>query len=307
MTSGYYYVFYLMLIMVIAGAVKDSGYLQAFFRSLQSRIKSKRAVVALVSLFSGILPIPGRVAVSAGILQSVAPTEKGPPRSKFGIIDYLSTHHYYLWSPLEKTIIIPMAVLGLSYSQMLSYTGGLLAITLSYIFAFIFVRLKESDIELHIQQEPEKTRKKIKPSLKHINWSLLGVVTAVIWVSGLIKEHSGAVKTFLENNPALDMATLTGFLIVSTIAFLASFAMGSSSKYAGIVALLGVIYGVEYLTWFIAIEYSGYLISPMHKCLHIGRMYFGTPWKDYLQVIGSWIGLMIAYGLLIGYGIPLIQ
>ena len=307
MTSGYYYVFYLMAIMVIAGAVKDAGYLQSLFRVIQSRIKSKRAVVALVSLFSGILPIPGRVAVSAGILQSVAPTENGASRSKFGIIDYLSTHHYYLWSPLEKTIIIPMAVLGLSYSQMLSYTGGLLAITLSYIFAFIFVRLKESDIELHIQQEPEKTRKKIKPSLKHINWSLLGVVTAVIWVSGLIKEHSGAVKTFLENNPALDMATLTGFLIVSTIAFLASFAMGSSSKYAGIVALLGSIYGVEYLTWFIAIEYSGYLISPMHKCLHIGRMYFGTPWKEYLRVIGSWIGLMIAYALFVSYGKPFIQ
>jgi len=137
-TSGYYYVFYLMAIMVIAGAVKDAGYLQALFRVIQSRIKSKRAVVALVSLFSGILPIPGRVAISAGILQSIAPEDKGPSRSKFGIIDYLSTHHYYLWSPIEKTIIIPMAVLGLSYTQMLSYTGGLLAITLSYIFACFF-------------------------------------------------------------------------------------------------------------------------------------------------------------------------
>ena len=260
-----------------------------------------------MSLFSGILPIPGRVAISAGILQSVAPPENGASRSKFGLVDYLSTHHYYLWSPLEKTIILPMAVLGLSYSQMMSYTGGLLAITLSYIFAYIFIKLKESDIELHIQQEPEKTCKKIKPSLKHINWALLGVVTVVIWLSGLIKSYSDTVKTFIENNSALDMATLTGFLIVSTIAFLASFAMGSSGKYAGIVALLATVYGVEYLTWFIAIEYSGYLISPAHKCLHVGRMYFGTSWEEYLRVIGTWIGLMLAYALLVSYGIPFIQ
>jgi len=293
-----------MAIMVIAGAVKDAGYLQSFFRVIQSRIKSKRAIVALVSLFSGILPIPGRVAVSAGILQSVAPTENGESRSKFGLVDYLSTHHYYLWSPLEKTIIIPMAVLGLSYSQMLSYTGGLLAITLSYVFAYIFIRLKESDIELHIQQEPEKTRKKIKLSLDYINWSLLGVVTVVIWVSGLIKEYSDTVKSFLEiGTPGLGLGV---FLLVSAVAFLASFAMGSSGKYAGIVALLGSVYGLEYLTWFIAIEYSGYLISPTHKCLHVGRMYFGTPWKDYLRVIGMWIAMMLTYAILVSYGVPFI-
>ena len=292
---GYYYVLYLILIMVAAGVIKDLGYLHNFFNYAYSKIKSKRIVVALISLVSGVMPITGRVAVSAGILQSVAPDAQ-PSRSKFGIIDYLSTHHYYLWSPLEKTIILPMAALSLSYVEMLSYTGFLLAITLIYIFAYLFFKVKESDIDLQLTNA--KTQKPLQFFTHYINWGLLVVVVAVIYLSGVVKSYDGEIKAFIESSAYLNMETVQGFISISTIAFLASLAMGSSSKYAGIVALLGTIYGVAYLPWFIAIEYSGYLLSPMHKCLHIGRMYFGTPWKEYLQVLGVWVALMLAYGLL---------
>ena len=62
----------------------------------------------ITSLLGGILPIPGRVALSAPLLDAIAPPDK-KKRSAFGVIDYLSTHHYYWWSPLEKTVVLPMA------------------------------------------------------------------------------------------------------------------------------------------------------------------------------------------------------
>ena len=78
-------------------------------------------MIILTSILGGVLPIPGRVALSAPLLDAIAPPDK-KKRSAFGIIDYLSTHHYYWWSPLEKTIILPMAALGITYREMLSYT-----------------------------------------------------------------------------------------------------------------------------------------------------------------------------------------
>ena len=95
------------------------------------------------------------------------------------------------------------------------------------------------------------------------------------------------------------MATIKGFIIVSAIAYGSSFVLGSSSKYAGIVALLAAIYGLEYLTWFIALEFSAYLISPTHKCTHIGRMYFGTTLKKYYAIVSLWTVIMIGYAYLI--------
>ena len=104
-----------------------------------NRVKSKRAVVALVSALTGVLPIPGRVSVSAGVLDTIS--SEGKSREKLGMIDYLSTHHYYLWSPIEKTIILPMAAFGLSYWAMMTYMWpllvGCLAVVLFYLFGVL--------------------------------------------------------------------------------------------------------------------------------------------------------------------------
>ena len=126
------YLFYLLGVMITSGIIKEKGYFNNLFNYIVNKVKSKKGVVALISLFSGILPIPGRVIVSAGVLDIVAP-KAGKSRSKFGIIDYLATHHYYLWSPLEKTIILPIATLSLSYLEVLKYTSPLILVTLLYI------------------------------------------------------------------------------------------------------------------------------------------------------------------------------
>jgi hypothetical protein len=93
----------------------------------------------------GILPIPGRVALSAPLLDGIAPKDK-ERRSDFGVIDYLSVHHYYWWSPLEKTVVLPMAVMGVSYSTFLGYTIIPLIITLAYTWWYIFTKVPASSV-----------------------------------------------------------------------------------------------------------------------------------------------------------------
>ena len=327
------YLLYLIGVMVSAGIIKEKEYFNDLFNIVVSKIKSKRLIITLTSLVTGILPIPGRVTVSAGILSTLAPDDP-KSRSKFGIIDYLATHHYYLWSPLEKTVIVPMAALGLSYAEMLSYTGGLLAITVFYIGWYIFGKMSEDDIVLNIVPEPINWNRLVFGALplfitigalvggathwvvfmaltlyyiiysksnsivklnSYINWSLVSVLALVIVVSNIVGSNYSEIKTFLESSSVLDMNTMIGFITISTLAYASSFMLGSSGKYAGIIALLASIYGIEYLTWFIALEFSAYLISPTHKCTHIGRMYFGTPMKKYYAVVSLWTAIMIGY------------
>jgi|TARA_Y100000310_G_scaffold341824_1_gene442318 hypothetical protein len=335
------YLLYLAGVMIVAGIMKDSNYLNDFYQIIASKIKSKRLIVFLISLITGILPIPGRVTVSAGILDTLAPDKKlkkyAKSRSKFGIIDYLATHHYYLWSPLEKTIILPMAVLGLTYAEMLSYTLGLLIISVSYILWYIFGKMEEKDIILTIKKEQINWMRLITGALplfvaigllvggiepwivfgsatlyyivrsstyslktinSYVNWNLILTLAVIIILSNIIKIYYNDIETFLRIS-FFDMATIKGFIIVSAIAYGSSFVLGSSSKYAGIVALLAAIYGLEYLTWFIALEFSAYLISPTHKCTHIGRMYFGTTLKKYYAIVSLWTVIMIGYAYLI--------
>jgi len=332
-----YYLIYLLGVMISSGIIKDREYFVDLFNIIIKKIKSKRLIVTLTSLITGVLPIPGRVTVSAGILNTLASPDK-KSRSKFGIIDYLATHHYYLWSPLEKTIIVPMAALGLSYADMLSYTVGLLTITIFYIGWYIFGKMSEDDIILNVKPEPINFSRlifgaiplfisiialilgathwiafigltlyyilyakefNIKKLNSYINWNLIGTLALVIIVSNIVNSNYEDVKNFLETSTILNINTITGFITISSLAYGSSFILGSSGKYAGIVALLAIIYGDGFLSWFIAIEFSAYLISPTHKCTHIGRMYFGTSMKKYYAIVSLWTAIMIGYAGLI--------
>ena len=118
--------------MMIAGMIKENNLFSDVFAFLKRSLKSNRAVVALFSAMTGVLPIKGRVTVSAGLLDTLAPKDK-KKREKFGPIDFMSTHHYYFWSPIEKTVILPMAAFGLSYTAFLGIMWPLIAATFAYI------------------------------------------------------------------------------------------------------------------------------------------------------------------------------
>ena len=51
---------------------------------------------------------------------------------------------------------------------------------------------------------------------------------------------------------------------------------------------------MEYLPWFFAVDFAGYVMSPMHKCVAIGKMYFGTKLSTYGMILTGWSALLIA-------------
>jgi hypothetical protein len=258
------------------------------YEFLSRNIKSKRAVVALTSAISGVLPINGRVVVSAGILDTLAPKNK--KREKFGIVDYLATHHYYFWSPLEKTVILPIAVLGITYTQFLGRVAPLLIAALICIMFYIFSVLKEEDIELSITRKKTTVEEDKQQFVSYAK--TLAVVALIIVLGNVISKYSDFIVSFVETTRQ------DGLLIVALVAgFLGSLALGSSSKFGGFTAIAVSIFGIEYLPLFFAVDYAGYILSPMHKCLAIGKSYFGTPLKKYYSVLLSYAGLIVLVGI----------
>ena len=319
--KGQEYVIFAFCILIVAGLIKKNEYFIHIF-NLLSKIKSKRLFLSLLSITTGTLPVPGRVLISASILDSIK-TKSKETRKKFAIVDYISTHHYYLWSPIEKSVIIPMSILGITYYQFISYSVYLLIPTFIYILFYSFVFIKENDLDFVIEQRSFNLQKflfELMPFLlgliamvltstlvlssvilasyyllytrdlkifKDLNYKLLSGIVLIILLGNIVTQHLGTLSNYIQNSESLVIASFVGFLI--------SFSLGSSGKFAGIVALLTTIYGIEYFLLFLCIEFSGYLLSPLHKCLFIGKAYFGISITEYYRHILFWVVSMIIF------------
>ena len=66
------YLILLASVMALAFAAKKTQVFMPLYTWIAKTVKSKRAVVALISMLSGVLPISGRVAVSAGALDTIS-------------------------------------------------------------------------------------------------------------------------------------------------------------------------------------------------------------------------------------------
>ena len=329
--NGQIYLLLIVFVMMIAGMVKEHGLFKDIFCFFEQNLKSKKAVVAIVSALTGLLPIKGRVTVSAGMLETLAPDKGCCGREKFGPIDYVSTHHYYFWSPLEKTVILPMAAFGLTYAQWIGIIWPLLAVSIAFILAYLIWGVKESDIELNDCDTDIKVSRitryvfpyiagvgaiiagidflwafgtltlyymfctqtfDIKKLLGYVDWKLIAWVAVIIVAANFAVQNTDNIKNFL-GNAGLDINTVGGFALLSLFSFAGAFALGSSSRFGAITVLMASIYGLEYLPWFFAVDFVGYLISPMHKCVAIGMLYFGTKLRYYATILGAWGGLVI--------------
>jgi hypothetical protein len=334
--KGQEYLLYIIFIMMSVGMIKEFNLFSAVYGYLLKAFKSKRVIVTMMSAFTGILPIPGRVTTSAGLLDTMAPDCKDgkhacESRSKFGIIDYLATHHYYLWSPIEKTIIIPMGALGLTYLALIEMLLPLLVVTLALVLGYIFYYIKEEDIVFKSNQVAPKmsavTRAVVpflfaigtiiygvnpawafggltlyymiltytwdyKKLLGYVNWNVIITIAIIIGLANYARGYESEIKTYLQGT-AFDFNTLWGVVSISAIGFFSSLALGSSSRFVALSVLLASIYGVEYFVWFFAVEFAGYLVSPTHKCAAIGMTYFGTPVKKYASALGLWALLVV--------------
>lgn len=332
------YVIFLISIMIISGLIKKHHLFDCLFYLIQLKIKSKRLLVLIISTLGGILPIEGRVTLSAGILDTLTPNKTSTcshSRSKFGIIDYLSTHHYYLWSPLEKTIVLPMAALGVGYLQILSITWPLLVISLAYLGYYLFFKLKETDIEINkiYKKFTKYDYLKILPFIgsiflvifgipgeyifgpltmfylyitktfnfkdinKFINWKLVMVLIGILSISYLVGIYHSEMLLLI-SSLSLDITNYINLMLLSIIVFAVSWLLGSSGKFAGIVSILIALYGAHWFIWFFVIDFMAYNLSPTHKCVSIGNGYFGTKVINYFKVIGMWQLLLFLYAII---------
>ena len=332
----YMFTIYLLCVMVISGIIKDKNLFIPLYNKILDNIKSKKLLIFLISCIGGVLPIPGRVVVSAGILDTMVDRTKTKKRSKFGIVDFLSTHHYYWWSPLEKTVIIPMAALGLTYLQYMSYAWLPLLISLLFAFYYIFIVLKEDDVYINKldSDQNNSTFLAITPIIvsiillcysvepqyifpftllyymiyckewnlrklnNYINWKLILLTIGIIFTSELVSSKNTELINYLKSlTVSLNIHTLIGFTVISIIAFTITFVLGSSAKYAGVVAILTSLFGLKYFTYFMTLEFFAYLISPTHKCVLISSFYFDTPIKEYYKILFFWGLTLLIFGI----------
>jgi len=345
--KGQEYLLYIIFIMLSVGMIKEYNLFSDVYGYLQRAFKSKRLIVGMMSAFGGVLPIPGRVTTSAGLLDTMAPKcdhgHSCESRSKFGVIDYLATHHYYLWSPLEKTIIVPMGALGITYGVLMNQLAPLLIVSFAMIIGYIFFVVKEQDIELKDTTYSQTTFKisritrgvvpffvtigavvygmdpmwafsgltlyymvltmtwDYKQLLSYINWNVIITVAIIIMLANFAKGHTNEIKEFLSGT-IFDTTSISGWISLSVVAFLGSFALGSSGRFVALAVLLASIYGNQYFLWFFAVEFAGYLLSPMHKCAAIGMTYFGTPLKKYVSVLGLWAASIVGTAGVLTFG-----
>jgi hypothetical protein len=244
-----------------------------------------------------------------------------------------------LWSPLEKTVILPIAAFGLTYAAWMSMIWPLLAVSFALIAGYIYFFVKEEDI--HIPHTGDFKISSVlrnvipffaaigiyiytegnvftifgslalyycfltqtwdyKKLLGYINWQVILVVAIAIALGNYFKSNEAVYKAWITGS-ALDPATFVGILTISAIGFVASFLMGSSGKYVAFAVLMAQVFGPQYFVWFFAVDYAGYLLSPTHKCVAVGNRYFGTPLTTYYAALGSWAVLLIGTAGLLTY------
>lgn len=332
LTDGLVYIFLVLFIMLVSGIIKENKLFNSTFSYIKEAFHSNKLIVILISMIGGILPIEGRVTVSAGLLDTITTTTND--KKKFGIVDYLATHHYYLWSPLEKTVILPIAAFSISYLTWIGMIWPLLLVSLIFIFGYIYFAVE--DKELIIETTPFKISDVIrniipffaaiisyalgynmiisfalltlyymfltetwnfKKLYKYLKIDVLIIVALVIIFGNIVKMNASSIQNFIEVY-ASGTNGIISLAIISILSMAASFAMGSSSKFIAIAILLTEVLGIKYFLWFFALQYVGYLLSPTHKCVAIGNRYFGTSIKDYYKVLSIWSIILLITGFI---------
>jgi hypothetical protein len=338
--------------MIISGIIKNHSLFNNLYGFLQHKLGNSKFVIMLLSVISGVLPIEGRSSVSAGILDTATSHKNcigkehlnSSGRKKLGVVDFITTHHFYMWSPLEKPVLLPMAAFGIGYAAWMSMMWPLILVSAIFIIGYIWFIVDKSDVVITVDADTisiSEFAKNILPFIvaiisymvlggegaslvipifgtlllyyiiltktfdvkqlnSYINWNTIIIVAIVFALSEWMQEHRAWFEHIL-SHAGVDIHTMTGLIIISVLTFLASFSMGSDGKFAAITVLMATIFGKEYLVWFFVLDYAGYLLSPMHECVMIGKRYFGTPLSTYYTALLSWVLLLLITGGLVTF------
>lgn len=290
-------------------------YLVPITSSIRKIIKNDKIYLGISSAILGILPIPNRISIVCSSIDMVSNGEKpkGLPQ-----LAYLSTHHYYLWSPMEKSVLISMAILSISYIQFISMLW--MPILAYFIFYGIYVysmdpedlRIPHID-EMKFEYKPALifiglfgisvwlafffkssiipfavllfilmiiSRTGLIEILKNMNWKLISLVGSIS-ILGTLLQH------YLKTINIMQIIPEASVYLLLAISFVMSFILGSSSRYSTIAASVSSVVGISWFPLFYIVDFCGYIISPIHKCALISVTYFKTRWKDMIILLGS--------------------
>lgn len=237
-------------------------------------------------LTTGFLPIPGRIIMCTSLID----TTNGKIDKNIAAAAYVGTHHFYLWSPIEKSVLVILSGLSISYVEFLHVISVPLFVYAAYMiwmlrnidtvntthkYVYRFKDLLSIVLLLIVLIGMSLATGYIICSLllsvyilylcvmyndiitciKRVKYSTLLLVSLVLLVSDYLK----TLYNILEFN--------TTHIITSLVlSFLGSYMLGSSSKFSGICLLMVSVFGVEYLCLFYTVDFCGYMLSPMHKC-----------------------------------------
>ncbi len=318
------YLFALISAFIIGNIIKQQGYFLQIYTWIVNRYGNNKIVLFFLSILCGILPIEGRSTISAPLMDSVVNQEHSS-RQKMGIINYIASHHYYFWSPIEPSVLIFLTALGISWSTFLTYTWPLLSVYLLFFISLLYFYVEPADLTIQKHDKyrwskyrqaifccvsllltiaftvvlevvykfdsPLKwtllgptiflllmTKTSVIDAIKLVDWKTIFVVSLLIAVGCYIKQYSNVLQHIIQSEPNI--------FIMIMIGFVSALAMGSSSKYAGIGSIIVLAIGnIIWLPFVLAVEYSGYLLSPTHKCLSISKLYFNTNTQYLLGIL----------------------
>jgi hypothetical protein len=308
------YLFALISAYIMGSIIKEHGYFVYLYNWLTAKFGNNKIVLFIIAILCGILPIEGRVTLSAPLMDSIVKQDT-KTRSKMGVVDYLATHHYYFWSPIEPSVLIFLTTLGITWSTFIIFTWPLIV---SYFFVLgcvLYFYIDSTDLQPLITSTYLTSSKQsiwcgiillstivmtlvLEVVFKFdtpLKWTLLIPTTflmvmtqtsfkkalrSVDWIAicmvAMIILGGSYVKQYSNEIQQLIKSDHTFFGLVM-IGFISSFILGSSSKYAGIGSMiLLTLNNIALLPFILVVEYTGYIFSPTHKCLGISKLYFNT-------------------------------
>lgn len=303
----------LLSIMTLAYIFKKEGILTRVYSFLVDKLHlSNKTTLTILSMVLGVLPIPGRTAASNLILDTLQ--DRNRNNTVFGTISYLATHHYYLWSPLEKSVVISCSLLSMAYTDFLYIMMPFIIGYLGFLVGFI-IRVSDEIVLLKPVNLNNGGIKELSIFVltiigiafginitlslavcaayylvtfpitfsewkKAMNWKLIMLVGIVVIIGVCLNEYKSYFETFIKG-----FSSAAGISIIGLACFIATFILGSSARFATFAAFATMITGMQYFVFFYIIDYCAYLLSPSHKCIYIANVYFNTPFRDMFRVI----------------------
>ena len=307
----------MIMIMFMANAMKQVDVSDEISWLCRKASINRRWSIFLTSAIVGCLPIPGRISSTSALLD--VSTSDVNNKKQLSTLAYVASHHYYLWSPIEKSVMITCAGLGIGYWEFLGviypglicYALGALCLVLtmdlppthtpltypkrdnlmmiaSIFFGIILCLFNLGmSISFLIPFAYCLSRPNVKIKQADLNWKLISIVTAVIVASTFIRQYTDEIMTYVSEAKS-DQPIMIALL---TMAF--SLVLGSSSRFAALVVIGCSLVGPEYLLLFYMIDFLGYFVSPTHKCGSICASIFGVNWIDNQKEISKFALLSI--------------